>query len=73
MRRRQSLEQARNRMVDEEVVGAGIKDPRVIQSMRVTPRHEFVLEQVDRPGLSRHVAADRRSIKPFRRRCSWPI
>jgi len=38
----QSLEQARNRMVDEEVVGAGIKDPRVIQSMRDTPRHEFV-------------------------------
>ncbi|MGA2259713.1 MAG: protein-L-isoaspartate(D-aspartate) O-methyltransferase, partial [Thermoguttaceae bacterium] len=37
-----SLEQARNRMVDEEVVGAGIKDPRVIQSMRDTPRHEFV-------------------------------
>ncbi len=29
-------------MVDEEVVGAGIKDPRVIQSMRDTPRHEFV-------------------------------
>jgi protein-L-isoaspartate(D-aspartate) O-methyltransferase len=38
----QSLEQARNRMVDEEVVGAGIQDPRVIRSMRVTPRHEFV-------------------------------
>ena len=29
-------------MVDEEVIGAGIKDPRVIQSMRDTPRHEFV-------------------------------
>ena len=38
----QALEQARNRMVDEEVIGAGIKDPRVIQSMRDTPRHEFV-------------------------------
>ncbi len=37
-----SVEDARNRMVDEEVVGAGIKNPRVIQSMRVTPRHEFV-------------------------------
>jgi protein-L-isoaspartate(D-aspartate) O-methyltransferase len=45
----QSLEQARNRMVDEEVVGAGVKDPRVIQSMRDTPRHEFVLSKwVDR-------------------------
>ncbi len=33
----------RNRMVDEEIVRAGVKDPRVIQSMRDTPRHEFVL------------------------------
>jgi protein-L-isoaspartate(D-aspartate) O-methyltransferase len=32
----------RNRMVDEEIVGAGVKDPRVIQTMRDTPRHEFV-------------------------------
>ena len=38
----QMLEQARNRMVDEEVIGAGIKNPGVIQSMRITPRHEFV-------------------------------
>lgn len=33
---------ARNQLVDEEIVGAGVKDPRVIQSMRDTPRHEFV-------------------------------
>ena len=39
---RPSLEEARNRMVDEDLVDAGIKNPRVIQSMRVTPRHEFV-------------------------------
>jgi protein-L-isoaspartate(D-aspartate) O-methyltransferase len=32
----------RNRMVDEEIVAAGVKDPRVIQSMRDTPRHEFM-------------------------------
>lgn len=31
-----------NRMVDEEIVGAGVKDPRVIESLRDTPRHEFV-------------------------------
>ncbi|MEX2168763.1 MAG: protein-L-isoaspartate(D-aspartate) O-methyltransferase [Pirellulales bacterium] len=31
-----------NRMVDEEIVGAGVKDPRVIRSVRETPRHEFV-------------------------------
>ena len=46
---RSSPEQARNRMVEEDVIGAGIKDPRVIQSMRDTPRHEFVLSKyIDR-------------------------
>ena len=29
-------------MVDEEIVAAGVKNPRVIESMRITPRHEFV-------------------------------
>jgi protein-L-isoaspartate(D-aspartate) O-methyltransferase len=29
-------------MVDEEIVAAGIKNPRVIAAMRATPRHEFV-------------------------------
>src|SRR4029077_14776259 len=38
----QALDRARNRMVDQEVIGAGIKNPRVIQAMRMTPRHEFV-------------------------------
>ncbi|HEX3726204.1 MAG TPA: protein-L-isoaspartate(D-aspartate) O-methyltransferase [Pirellulales bacterium] len=33
---------ARNRLVDEDIVPAGIKDPRVIRSIRETPRHEFV-------------------------------
>jgi len=33
----------RNRMVEEDVAGAGVKDPRVLQSMRDTPRHEFML------------------------------
>ena len=37
-----SAEEARNRMVDEEIVGAGVKNPRVIAAMRSTPRHEFV-------------------------------
>lgn len=32
----------RNRMVEDEIVAAGVKDPRVIQSMRDAPRHEFV-------------------------------
>jgi len=33
---------ARNEMVDKEIVAAGVKNPRVIESMRATPRHEFV-------------------------------
>jgi protein-L-isoaspartate(D-aspartate) O-methyltransferase len=32
----------RNRMVDEEIVAAGVKNPRVVAAMRATPRHEFV-------------------------------
>jgi len=38
----QYLEQLRNRMVEQEVIAAGIQNPRVIESMRKTPRHEFV-------------------------------
>ena len=29
-------------MVDQEIVAAGVKNPRVIDAMRSTPRHEFV-------------------------------
>ncbi len=29
-------------MVDKEIVGAGVKNERVVQAMRATPRHEFV-------------------------------
>lgn len=32
----------RNEMVEREIVGAGITNPRVIEAMRKTPRHEFV-------------------------------
>lgn len=34
--------QARNRMVDEFIAPEGVKNERVLQSMRDTPRHEFV-------------------------------
>jgi protein-L-isoaspartate(D-aspartate) O-methyltransferase len=34
--------EARHRMVDEEIVAAGIKNARVIESVRNTQRHEFV-------------------------------
>ncbi len=39
---RAAMESARNKMVDDEIVDAGVKNPRVIEAMRNTPRHEFV-------------------------------
>ena len=42
------LAAARDKMVDEEIVAAGIKNPRVIAAMRATPRHEFV-QAAERP------------------------
>ena len=41
-RRATPFDEARNKMVDDEIVAAGVKNPRVIQAMRDTPRHEFV-------------------------------
>lgn len=37
-----SATEARQQMVQDEIVAAGIKDPRVIAAMQATPRHEFV-------------------------------
>jgi hypothetical protein len=45
-----AFEKAREQMVAEAIVGAGIKNPRVIEAMRRTPRHEFV------PPEQRHLA-----------------
>src|SRR6266576_1757274 len=39
---RAEFEQWRHKLVDEILQPAGIKDPRVIQAMKDTPRHEFV-------------------------------
>ncbi|NLS94795.1 MAG: protein-L-isoaspartate(D-aspartate) O-methyltransferase [Planctomycetaceae bacterium] len=36
------IEAARNRMVDEEIVAAGVKNPLVIKAMRTVPRHEHI-------------------------------
>jgi protein-L-isoaspartate(D-aspartate) O-methyltransferase len=38
----QFWERVRNRMVDEEIVAAGVTNPRVIRAMRMVPRHEHV-------------------------------
>ncbi|MFN0019999.1 MAG: protein-L-isoaspartate(D-aspartate) O-methyltransferase [Pirellulaceae bacterium] len=39
---RTQFEQARKKMVEEVVIGSGVKDERVIKAMLATPRHEFV-------------------------------
>ena len=38
--------QLRTQMVDVAVFGAGVKDERVLRSMRTTPRHEFVPKKI---------------------------
>src|SRR5262245_21479438 len=39
---RPPYERARQKMVDEHLVAAGVKDQRVVKAMLATPRHEFV-------------------------------
>ena len=41
-RGQRDYESLRKRMVDEAIIGAGVNDPRVVQAMLATPRHEFV-------------------------------
>ncbi len=39
------LSDAREKMVAEEIEAAGVKNPAVLDAMRATPRHEFVLDK----------------------------
>jgi protein-L-isoaspartate(D-aspartate) O-methyltransferase len=41
----QDWQDARERMVANEIAGAGVKNERVLDAMRETPRHEFVLKR----------------------------
>jgi protein-L-isoaspartate(D-aspartate) O-methyltransferase len=41
----QDFRAAREKMVAEEIAAAGVKDPRVLEAMLTTPRHEFVLSR----------------------------
>jgi protein-L-isoaspartate(D-aspartate) O-methyltransferase len=41
-----NFEKERNRMVDEQIVGRGVKDERVLAAMRKIPRHEFLPEAI---------------------------
>ena len=36
------FDEARERMVRDDIAGGGVTDPRVLESMRFVPRHEFV-------------------------------
>jgi protein-L-isoaspartate(D-aspartate) O-methyltransferase len=42
----ESYEEARDRMVQDQLVSRGIKDPRVLASMSKVPRHLFVSEEL---------------------------
>jgi len=37
---------ARERMVEEQIIARGIRDPRVIAALRAVPRHEFIPEEL---------------------------
>ena len=39
---RTQFEKARKKMVEEVIIGSGVKDERVVKAMLATPRHEFV-------------------------------
>jgi protein-L-isoaspartate(D-aspartate) O-methyltransferase len=41
-KRAEDFDAARERMVRDDIAGGGVTDPRVLASMRATPRHEFV-------------------------------
>ena len=45
---------ARLRMVEEQIIGRGIKDPRVIAAMKKVPRHLFVEEALQGQAYSDH-------------------
>ncbi len=48
------LQKARMRMVDEQIIPRGIKDPRVIAALRKVPRHLFVEEALRDQAYSDH-------------------
>ena len=61
----------REKMVQEAVIGAGVKDQRVMQAIRETPRHEFVgfeWRKLAYFDMALPIGDRRR----FRRRSSWP-
>lgn len=41
----ENWQEAREQMVANEIAGAGVKNERVLEAMRTTPRHDFVLKR----------------------------
>ncbi len=62
------LTRARNKLVDEAVIRAGVRDERVIEAIRNTPRHEFVSSQFRRQAyfdMSLPIGAQQTISSPF--------
>ena len=49
-----NYEKERNRMVDEQIVSRGVRDPRVLAAMREVPRHEFMPEALRQQAYGDH-------------------
>jgi len=49
-----NYEKERNRMVDEQIVSRGVRDPRVLGAMCKVPRHEFVPEAMRAKAYGDH-------------------
>jgi len=50
----QQYEKERNRMVDEQIISRGVRDPRVLAAMRKVPRHEFMPEALRQQAYGDH-------------------
>jgi protein-L-isoaspartate(D-aspartate) O-methyltransferase len=48
------LQKARLKMVEEQIIGRGIKDPKVIKAIKKVPRHLFVEEALQGQAYSDH-------------------
>ena len=65
-------ELARLHMVEKEIAGVGVQNPRVLEAMRSTPRHEFMPAAERAAPISTWRCRSAKG-KRFRRRSSWPI
>lgn len=60
--------EARTRMVEEQLVPRGIRDPRVLEAMRSVPRHRFVPRDMRRAAYEDrplHIGLDQTISQPY--------